>query len=853
MALNKTQISQLYVSLFGRASEGEGNLYWQITGIASDMGATADRMLETEAAKTYFGWTLNNNQTFIEHIYLNTFEKSYTQDPEGVDYWVTQLEEGKTKGDVVASLVGAAQHPDNSGPAQDQFANRTEVSDYTADKISEFTDMTTFAGFINAVTDDDATVSAAKASVDQQADANTNTYTITLTKGKDTILGDAGDDEILGMDDTYNINDTISGGGGTDTLTLLLFSAEIDRVKVDSVENIMVRNASELTNIDAGSWNGVDLLTLTNSAAKTVVSSVQGSLTLSLDGNSQNVLMAYADDVLGTDNGTQMFLVKNSTADLNIQTGGADKITSLDITAEGTSMISLAENDLKSITISGDGNLALLSSAESSDNLVQVSSVVASFATGDLTLDMSAIDLTLTSDYFVTIFSGFGNDVITASKNDNRVNGGSGDDLVIISSGLDKMDLLEGGDGTDTLSLTSADFIATAMDTEVLSKITGFETIGISDELDSGTAMDISPYGVNFIIIEAGIAGDEELTGFTSNATIEIQTDASETDILTITMPGATNAGSNLDILNIVFNADLEAGDDIYDTAFDVKGINQILVSTSDSTTLGETTAAETLPDATDGYNLLLSNDGNVNTINVTGDHAFSFATSLTSTVENIVAKNMNGNMNLDFKTAFGGTQGVDITSGNGTDTITGSVYGDNINAGSGNDIIHLTPGTDRITGGTGADTFMVAEAAVSIDTVHTLILDFSAVSDTTEADKLTNVANTITSDVAGIDVSSAEASGGASMVIIADVANGIISLSGADSGQMNTFDEWLAIFYLVCEGSKTAGFEVGENTYIAEESSTGDSVDSLVELTGVVSITQLASSPGENTVILSA
>jgi hypothetical protein len=29
MALTKTQVSQLYVSIFGRASEGEGNTFWQ--------------------------------------------------------------------------------------------------------------------------------------------------------------------------------------------------------------------------------------------------------------------------------------------------------------------------------------------------------------------------------------------------------------------------------------------------------------------------------------------------------------------------------------------------------------------------------------------------------------------------------------------------------------------------------------------------------------------------------------------------------------------------------------------------------------------------------------------------------
>ena len=208
--------------------------------------------------------------------------------------------------------------------------------------------------------------------------------------------------------------------------------------------------------------------------------------------------------------------------------------------------------------------------------------------------------------------------------------------------------------------------------------------------------------------------------------------------------------------------------------------------------------------------------------------------------------------MILDFNTEFGGTQGINITSGNGNDTITGSVYRDLIIAGAGNDVINLTLGTDQVTGGAGVDIFVIKESGVSIDTAYSSILDFSAVSDAAIADKITNVATTNTSDAAGVDVSGAEASGGASMVITADIADGIISLSGADAAQINTFDEWLALFYLVCENNKTAGFEFNGNTYIVEESSTGGTVGSLVELTGVVSITALAATAGVNTVILS-
>ena len=161
-ALTKTQVSQLYVGVFGRASEGDGNAYWRSDPNSTSMTATANLMLNTEAAQTYFDSTLNNNQDFIEHIYLNTLGKTYADDPEGINYWVKELNDGKTKGEVIAALIVAAQTPENAGAAQDQFNNKVEVSDYCADTIPIFIDLDTFTGFILSVTDDLNSITYAK-------------------------------------------------------------------------------------------------------------------------------------------------------------------------------------------------------------------------------------------------------------------------------------------------------------------------------------------------------------------------------------------------------------------------------------------------------------------------------------------------------------------------------------------------------------------------------------------------------------------------------------------------------------------------------------------------------------------
>jgi Domain of unknown function (DUF4214) len=174
-ALTKTEISQLYVAIFGRASEGEGNNYWRTTGF--EMATTANVMLETDAAKNYFGTSLNSNQAFIEHIYANTLNKTQAQDPSGIIYWVSLLNSGRSRGDVVASLVGAIKNyapggpyynPDDSATvaAYNQFTNRVTISDYLSDTVlkapADWATSTKFAlGGLN-VTNDEASVVAAK-------------------------------------------------------------------------------------------------------------------------------------------------------------------------------------------------------------------------------------------------------------------------------------------------------------------------------------------------------------------------------------------------------------------------------------------------------------------------------------------------------------------------------------------------------------------------------------------------------------------------------------------------------------------------------------------------------------------
>ena len=168
MALTQTQVSELYVAVFGRASEGEGNAYWA-TFETTESAAT--EMFTLDVVSDYFSvsnFTEEANvRTVVEAIYLNALGKAPADDVEGIQYWVDSIiVDGNAMGVMVAGLVASANDPVNAGAAQDTFNNKVEVSNYTADTIETFTDFATFQGFIASVDETSASVDTAKTSVD---------------------------------------------------------------------------------------------------------------------------------------------------------------------------------------------------------------------------------------------------------------------------------------------------------------------------------------------------------------------------------------------------------------------------------------------------------------------------------------------------------------------------------------------------------------------------------------------------------------------------------------------------------------------------------------------------------------
>lgn len=217
MALDQTQISQLYVAIFNRASEGEGNDYWRNHPALNTMGDVAAAMLDTTDAQAYFGSSLDTNQAFIEHIYLNTLNKTSADDAAGIAYWTGLLNSGTTRGEVVAQLVSVIKDYAPGAPlynpadtatvvAYNQFANRVTVSNYMANKVyntpNDYATTTAFDKEL-PVTEDNTTVTAAMQHIDTMADPSDSGTPVSIDTGtlENPVIMDAGGGAFIFTDD----------------------------------------------------------------------------------------------------------------------------------------------------------------------------------------------------------------------------------------------------------------------------------------------------------------------------------------------------------------------------------------------------------------------------------------------------------------------------------------------------------------------------------------------------------------------------------------------------------------------------------------------------------------------------
>ena len=120
--------------------------------------------------------------------------------------------------------------------------------------------------------------------------------------------------------------------------------------------------------------------------------------------------------------------------------------------------------------------------------------------------------------------------------------------------------------------------------------------------------------------------------------------------------------------------------------------------------------------------------------------------------------------------------------------------------------------------------------------------------------------------DTTDTDVKSAISGGSGSETVTASVTSGIVTLSGADAGSIDSLAEWIdavsvdgviALGADDADSTGTVAFQFNGNTYLVESNDTFDndtpnvSIVSVIELTGLTGVTAVADAAAATTILI--
>lgn len=439
--------------------------------------------------------------------------------------------------------------------------------------------------------------------------------TFTLTTGLDNVAGGAGDDSINGFVSatsgvsTLTGGDQINGGAGNDALNITIDSnmtANTMTPALSGVESIVVRNLSAGANVDE--------LSLVQATGVTSV-----ALNNSLTGGNISVTNAPISAV---------YSVTNTPADTNSAAGILVTVSAADVT--GTA-------DTVKFSVQGAGskigNAAANTSTVNVGNTAGVEAVsVATTGTNYITADGGGTDTKTVS------ITGSGTNEIALGSDLNATltldaSTSTGSNVFALAANVTSSDVIKGGTGADTLSVTL------------------------------GTATGVSVTGVEKLVIEQGSTNNANL-GFAANpafTTIEVRdSDTSETSILTGITAGTTIAfvGADTTTSSLTYTKGLATND----TTFGTVQLNTAMAGTAD--TLAVTLGNQGVT-ATGAYEAKVKGSGIENVTFAQSDISSSATSTLTLTDNGLktVAVTSAGNVALTLDTRLSSVPNSTLTT----------------------------------------------------------------------------------------------------------------------------------------------------------------------------------------------
>jgi len=223
--VSKEDVAALYVALFNRAPEGEGLDSWYNAALSNNwgIGELAESMLlaahqivsSNPEYQSIYPQYINIDpknvfsvKNIIETVYKTLFDKTYLDDPTGIDYWVQNVISGvQSIGEAVASIeivakqiaLGEISADEATVKAAKTFLNRIEAALIVAENVYNFDgDFTKFRNYILEVNNDISSIDALR---NQFLSSNYNSF-----NGNNDWNNDWNNDERNNVPDTCKVS-----------------------------------------------------------------------------------------------------------------------------------------------------------------------------------------------------------------------------------------------------------------------------------------------------------------------------------------------------------------------------------------------------------------------------------------------------------------------------------------------------------------------------------------------------------------------------------------------------------------------------------------------------------------------
>lgn len=515
--------------------------------------------------------------------------------------------------------------------------------------------------------------------------------TFTLTTGVDNLAGTAANDMFIAANNggavadgtTLNTGDTVNGGAGIDTLQIIQSAATAVRVpNLSNVENIDGQAFGSAILLNLATSTGVEKISLSNGNNGLTATNVANIVDLELNNTTTGASVLSATYNAATIGGTED--VQNVSVNSAVGAVTVNGIETMNVTSTGAATATGAFPDLNQLAINAAGLKTL---NVSGSGLIEI--------TNALLASVKTLDASASTG---GVYAEFG------AAADVTVTGGSGDDAFAFNGTLTDADVVDGGEGFDTVGVTGGDFsLATNATLKGINALTNVERVSFNGA-DAGTTINGATFanaGLTHVLFntwDTVAAGDGNDVINNADAALTYQFGTANDGSASFALKaGATSLNIELDGIN---GKDTVANDG---SDADIGGLS-IVTAGANSTTTPVSISLASNGDLADAFltaGVFQSQNYNEtgavtvaagSTVDVTGDGNLAIfggtAAALTAGFSGDVtldASELTGNTIIagsDFTATAGvvGTSKTDLTTGNsGVDTIT---------LGSGNDVV---------------------------------------------------------------------------------------------------------------------------------------------------------------------